>query len=134
MKPALGVLAALGLVAALFAAGSYWLGGGCENAPVAAVPSPDARLTAVVFVRSCRGGGGRSAAHGFATNVSIVSAGHRLGGGPGALVIMATDATPEVRVTWLGTRTLQVRYGRGAHPFKTVNHVRGVAIVYDTLP
>lgn len=132
MKPALGVLAALGLLAALFAAGSYWLSGGCENAPVAAVPSPDARLTAVVFVRTCRGGG--SAATGFATNVSIVNAGQRLGGGPGALVIMATGATPDVRVTWLAPRALQVRYGRGARPFKTVNRVRGVAIAYDTLP
>jgi hypothetical protein len=108
----------------------------CANRLMAEFPSPEGTLKAVVFERDC------GTTTDVSTQVSIVSANASLSNQPANLFAGDTDhgkapsgpkGGPEVRVSWVGARSLRVSHHRNAHILLASHNVAGVAVEYDTL-
>ena len=92
----------------------------CGTKVIEDLPSPDHRRHAVIFDRDC------GATTGFSTQVSVLPRTRSVNDG-GNVFIADTDhgkipsgrgGGPAVEVTWLDSRTLQIRFRAGARIFK----------------
>src|SRR5437764_7339497 len=120
---------------ALLAATGVWsfhalLSGMCGNEPLSEVPSPDGTFKAIVFQRDC------GATTGFSTQISILKTNQSLPNESGNLFVADTDhgkapsgpgGGPEVRVTWVATRSLRVAHHQDARVYLANHNASGVS-------
>jgi len=132
---------ATGGVALVIAAGVWSFGAltsdMCGNEQLLELPSSDGELKVVVFQRDC------GATTGFSTQVSIVSAAESLPNRSGNLFVADTDhgrvpagvgGGPEVRVAWVGARSLRIAHYREARVFLANAAMAGISAEYVTFP
>jgi hypothetical protein len=127
---------ALALVALLALATSPGCWSPCENELVSTTPSPDGRVKAVVFVRSC------GATTPVVTELSVLPADASVPprGWPNALTLSDDPDHPiqrtleaiDVQLKWTATRRLSVSFPRAAVADKRATSVSGVGIQYST--
>ena len=122
----------VGAVALVFGVLGTALSGTCGNTVVARVPSPDARLEAVVFQRDC------GATTGFSTQLSIVRAGQALPAEGGNLLVAqggppGPGGGPTLHVEWAGASRLRVRHHTETRIVQPAPAVLGVQAELDTL-
>jgi len=102
-----GLLAGAVGVGGLITFGLHWLDESfdvCADVIMQEAPSPDARLTAIVYSRSCG-----VFTTGLTTQVTIVKNGDRLPKDLGNVYVERSDySQPKVRVQWDGSRRLLV--------------------------
>jgi len=127
-KIAIGCSIVLVVLVGLFAIGLSQLdkmtGGLCGNEVVQTTVSPDGRVKAFVFERDC------GATTGFSTQISVVGSGKGLPNAAGNVFIADGDdgqigpkgALP-ARVTWVGTRQLQIQYPERAVIHQQSGHI-----------
>jgi len=130
------VVAVLG-VAGLVGLYVFVVRGMCANEPLSVLLSPDEKLSAVVFQRSC------GATTGFSTQISVVRSGRALPNDGGNLFVADTDhgraprglgGGPEVRLSWVGPRSLRIAYHRNARVFRAEQNAAGVSAEYVMFP
>lgn len=108
-------------------------GNGCENTNLSEVRSPNGRLSAITFSRSC------GATTGASTHVSVLRSGLRP---PAAGNIFVADANhgaageslgggPWVQVAWTDDEKLIVRYDAQARVFTEQPDIAGVKVTYQ---
>lgn len=125
-KPVLFVLAA-------FAMGGC--SGGCENTILSEEGSPNGRLTATLFERSC------GATTGYSTQVSVLRSGVRSAAAGNTFVADANHGTAEqvavggpwVEVVWIDDDNLIVRYDAQARVFTEQSDIAGVKVTYQPI-
>ena len=135
IKATLSVPLALLVGSILYAA--YWLAQDpCEDVRVAEIASPNGRLSAVTFSRSC------GATTGFSTKVAIFSKGNS-SDLLGTALIVDTDhgkapagagGGPEVKVAWGNDEMLTLRYDLAVRAWKTATSVSNVAVTHAREP
>lgn len=124
------IVAGLGIAAALV---FVMLDGMCGNSLLSESTSSDRSVKAVVFQRDC------GATTGFSTQISVMNNDSVLPNQSGNLFIADTDqgrapsgagGGPEVRVAWIGPRSLRVEYHQDARVFLNEHARLGVAAEY----
>ena len=124
------IVAAVGIAAGLV---FFMLDEMCANTVLSESTSGDGKLKAVVFQRDC------GATTGFSTQVSVVNNGSALPARAGNLFIADTDhgRSPsgpgggrEVRVAWIGPRSLRVEHHQDARVFLNEKARLGLATEY----
>ena len=133
-KVALGITALCVLfVGAVTVMLSRLADGMCGNEVLAEYPSPNGRLKAVVFERSC------GATTGFSTQVSILSASSSLENEGGNLFSADTDhrrapagkgGGPEIRFRWVSDTTAELQHHQFARVFRANASVKGAQVTY----
>ena len=100
-------------------------GGLCANTITSRTTSPNGDRDAVVFTRDC------GATTAYSTQVTLTPAGAKVPNQAGD-VFVVPDST-DVRLEWLGSDTLLIRYRR-TNPYLKADQVKGVTIRYLSLP
>lgn len=107
----------------------------CDNTILKSVPSPDGRLTAVLFERGCGATTGPNLQMSVAArgelpeeggNILVLDAGHDTTLAQGSLMSF-------VRVVWTGPMDLLVTYSPKLRTFKRESQALGVKITYQAL-
>ena len=123
---------AFGVAVAVFGFRSL-MSNSCTNQVLAEVPSPEGTLKAVVFERNC------GATIAFSTQISVLPAAASLQDGPANLFAAAAahgkapsspGRGPEVRVTWIGPRSLRVAHDRDTRVLLASHNAAGVSAEY----
>ena len=101
----------------------------CGNKIISETVSPGSDRKAVVFERDC------GATTAFSTQISIIDARDGLSGSGNTFVIDRGQLIdgwngPWASVTWVGPRTLEIRYEATARTFEKDSAVDGVAVRY----
>ena len=132
------LLVAGGSALALFAfALSSSTDGMCANTVLSEHASPDGKLKAVVFERSC------GATTGFSTHVSLIWSHENLENEGGRLFAADTNGGrapagtgggPEVHFKWLSNSTAELRHHPHIRIFTAKRNSRGIEVVYLTHP
>jgi hypothetical protein len=108
----------------------------CGVSVVRRMTSPDGRLEAVVFERDC------GATTEFATQLSVVQAGTAIKNDVGNLLMADSDHgrasldsgnVIHLRVEWVGSDSLVVRYDRRARIFRQNKRANGVSVSYAAI-
>lgn len=106
---------------------------GCENTILSEAGSPNGRLTAILFERSC------GATTGHSTQVSVLRSGVRPAAAGNTFVADANHGAAEesagggpwVEVAWIDDDNLIVRYDEQARVFTAQPNIAGVKITYQ---
>lgn len=109
--------------------------GGCENSILSEVGSPNGRLSAILFERSC------GATTGLSTQVSVLRSGVLPAASGNAFVAdanhVAADGNagggPWVQVVWIDDNNLIVKYDAQARVFTEQTDVAGVKVAYQAI-
>ena len=105
----------------------------CGATVVRRVPSPDGRLEAVLYERSC------GATTDFGTSLSVIRAGGKVRNHVGNLLVADSDhgLAPldsgnviRLSLQWIGSHSLVVRYDRRARVFQQHPNANGVSVRY----
>jgi hypothetical protein len=106
----------------------------CGNQIISEIPSQDRMYRVVAFQRS------RGATTGFSTQVSVLKAGEVLPNESGNLFVADTDhgkapsgigGGPEVRISWVGLRSIRLTYHKNSRVFLSNSKVSEVFAVFD---
>jgi hypothetical protein len=109
----------------------------CANTVLSEQPSPDGKLKAVVFERSC------GATTGFSTQVSLIRADEKLENEGGGLFAADTNegrapaglgGGPEVHFRWLSNSTAELRHHPQVRIFTAERKSRAIEVVYLMQP
>jgi Family of unknown function (DUF5412) len=109
--------------------------GMCGNQLLSEVSSPDHVYRVVVFQRDC------GATTGFSTQVSVLKAKETLPNESGTLFVADTDhgkapggigGGPEVKISWVGSRSVRLTYHKNARVFFANPHFLEVSATYDS--
>lgn len=122
----------------LFAVAAVVIGGcsdGCDNTILSEVGSPNGRLSAVLFERSC------GATTGHATQVSVLRSGVRPAAAGNTFVADANHGAAEesvgggpwVEVAWSYDHNLIVRYDARARVFTKKSDIAGVKVIFQPI-
>jgi hypothetical protein len=120
----------------LFAIAAVTLSGcsdGCANTSLSEAESPNGRLTAILFERSC------GATTGYSTQVSVLRSGARPAASGNTFVAdtnhgaaeEAVGGGPWVEVAWIDDENLIVRYDAQARVFTQQPDIAGVKVTYQ---
>lgn len=109
--------------------------GGCENSLLSEVGSPNGRLSAVLFARSC------GATTADSTQISVVRAGVVPAASGNAFVADANHGAadgsagggPWVEAVWVDDDNLIVKYDAQARVFTEQPHIAGVKVTYQPI-
>jgi hypothetical protein len=105
----------------------------CANKFLSEIPSPDGALKVVVFQRDC------GATTGYSTHISVVQTNRSLPNESGNLFVADSNRNKsqtarggglQVRVTWIGTRSLRIAHHQEAGVFLANRNVFGVSAEY----
>jgi len=109
----------------------------CGNTVLTQYPSPNRKLKAVVFERSC------GATTGFSTQVSILQTGSVLENAGANLFVADTDhgrapsgfgGGPEVRFLWISDSSAELQYHPLARTYLALPEVEGVQVSFLVAP
>lgn len=109
--------------------------GGCENTILSEAGSPNGRLSAILFDRSC------GATTGHSTQVSVLGSGVRPATAGNTFVADANHGAAEesvgggpwVEVAWIDDENLIVRYDAQARVFTGQSDIAGVKVTYQPI-
>jgi len=127
-KVVAGVAVLIVLIVSAVALSTAGLDSTCVNQIAGQFPSPDRNYQALVFSRDC------GATTEFSAQISLLQAGASLTNHPGNLFIASSkgsqEVSSEIRVQWVGDRTLRIEHDVNARVFLANPGVLGVTVIY----